>query len=98
MQNLDDKVKPFVVVNDYMKCRVSNMVQIKDELTLFDKDEVFVLEIDIVADLRTIPEKYHEVFLNMLTSKFMGKVNFDKNPFSMCLKEEKKKWWNIFKR
>lgn len=93
---VDDKIVPYVRLNDYLNCRVSNIVQVKDELVVLDGDKHIVLEIDIIADLRTIPEEYHEIFLNMLTTKYMGKVNFGNNPFSQCKKIEKKKWWKIF--
>ena len=55
------------------------------------------LDIKITADFDSIPEKYHEVFLNMLTSKYYGKTSFGHNPFSKCLPPKKKKWYQFWK-
>ncbi len=40
------------------------------------------LKIKIEADFNTIPDEYHEIFLNMITSKYYGKVSFSDNQFS----------------
>ena len=55
------------------------------------------LEVKIQADFDTIPEHYHEVFLNMMSSKYMKAVSFGDNPFSQCLPAPKKKWWQFWK-
>ena len=43
------------------------------------------------------PEKYHEIFLNVLTSKYLGKVSFGDNPFSECKPMIRRKWWQFWK-
>ena len=48
-------------------------------------------------DLNQVDEKYHEVFVNMLTSKYLGVASFGDNPFSKCEPPSKKKWWQIWK-
>jgi hypothetical protein len=55
------------------------------------------LEIKIQADFDTIPEEYHEVFLNMMSAKYMKAVSFGDNPFSKCVVQPKKKWYQFWK-
>jgi hypothetical protein len=47
--------------------------------------------------LGNIPEKYHEVALNILTAKYLNKVSFGDNPFSECKPIVKRKWWEFWK-
>ena len=54
-------------------------------------------QLKIEADFDTIPEKYHEVFLNMLSAKYLDTVSFGDNPFSMCVPPPKKKWWQFWR-
>ena len=60
-------------------------------------DGAMSLDIKIEADFDSIPEKYHEVFLNMISAKYLDSVSFGDNPFSMCIPQPKKKWWQIWK-
>jgi len=47
--------------------QTSRNVKLKNSLTLIGENgESIILDIDIIADFDTIPEQYHEVFLNML--------------------------------
>jgi hypothetical protein len=39
----------------------------------------------------------HEVFVNMLTSKYLGVASFGDNPFSHCEPTTKKHWWQFWK-
>jgi len=55
------------------------------------------LKVEITAEGVDIPEKYHEVMINMLSSKYINKVSFGHNPFSKCNLPQKRKWWNFFK-
>jgi hypothetical protein len=55
------------------------------------------LDIKIEADFSTIPEEYHEVFLNMMAAKYMKAVSFGDNPFSKCIPQPKKKWYQFWK-
>ena len=76
----------------------SKNVELRETLILVDeKEKPIELEINIKADFGTIPEKYHEVFLNMMTTKYYGRVSFGHNPFSQCLPPQKKKWWQFWK-
>jgi hypothetical protein len=60
-------------------------------------DGAMSLDVKIEADFDSIPEKYHEVFLNMISAKYLDSVSFGDNPFSMCIPQPKKKWWQIWK-
>lgn len=78
--------------------QTSRNVKLKNSLTLIgEKGESIILDIDIVADFDSIPTEYHEIFLNMLTSKYYGKTSFGHNPFSKCLPPKKKKWYQFWK-
>lgn len=82
---------------DHIGVTTSTPVELRNILYLTDDKQTISLDVKIVADFGTIPEKYHEVFLNMLTSKYYGKVSFGDNPFSQCLPPKEKKWWQIWK-
>ena len=60
-------------------------------------DGAIQLDIKIEADFDTIPEKYHEVFLNMVSAKYIDSVSFGDNPFSQCLPPPRKKWYQFWK-
>jgi hypothetical protein len=76
----------------------SKNVELRETLTLLDENEKPIqLEVNIEADFGNIPEKYHEVFLNMMTVKYYNRVSFGHNPFSQCLPPQKKKWWEFWK-
>lgn len=73
-------------------------VELSEILVVLDSNEKPIeLEVKIVADFGTIPEKYHEVFLNVMTSKYYGRVSFGHNPFSQCVPPKKKRWWEFWK-
>jgi hypothetical protein len=74
----------------------TKMVQVSNTLTLKDADVWVELDVNISADLSTIPEKYHEVFSNMITSRYLGRVSYSDNPFSQCHMPPKK-WYQFWK-
>ena len=79
----------------------SQNVELRETLVLINgidgKDDSLELDIRIIADFSSIPEKYHEVFLNMMTSKYYGRVSFGHNPFSQCVSPKKKRWYEFWK-
>jgi len=93
-------------LNDYLvtnltgvDIKTSRNVMMRNTLTLIGDDgEAIDLNINIEADFETIPEKYHEVFLNMIMAKYYSKVSFGDNPFSQCLPPKKKRWYEFWKR
>jgi hypothetical protein len=83
----------------HLNIQTSQLVSLHETLVLLTgSKEPIELDVKIEADFSNIPEQYHEVFLNMMTSKYYSKVSFGDNPFSKCLPSKKKKWWQIWKR
>jgi len=78
--------------------RIASIVSVNNSLKLITpNDGAITLDIKIEADFDTIPKKYHEVFLNMISTKYLDSVSFGDNPFSLCQPPPKKKWWQIWK-
>ena len=82
----------------HLNVQTSRLVSINETLILINgaKDPL-ELNVKIEADFNTIPPEYHEVFLNMLSAKYMKAVSFGDNPFSKCLPTPKKRWWQFWK-
>jgi len=79
-------------------CKKTQLVSTHNRLQLITQgDGAIELDIKIEADFGTIPEKYHEVFLNMVTAKYCDKVSFGDNPFSLCVPAPKRKWYQFWK-
>ena len=77
----------------------SKLVTCYETLTLIVNGKGGIpLEIKIQADFDSIPEEYHEVFLNMMSAKYLGRVSFGDNPFSQCQPAPKRKWWQFWKK
>lgn len=82
-----------------LNIQTSKNVELRETLILINgQKEPIELDVKIIADFDTIPETYHEVFLNIMTSKYYNKVSFGDNPFSQCLPPQKKKWYQFWKR
>jgi hypothetical protein len=78
--------------------RKASIVSVYNSLKLITpNDSAITLDIKIEADFDTIPEKYHEVFLNMVSAKYIDSVSFGDNPFSQCIPQPKKKWYQFWK-
>lgn len=84
--------------SDTLHVKASTIIKLSEHFTLMTSDGVHDLVVDITADLAEIPEEYHEVFMNILTSKYLNKVSFGHNPFSQCRPPRKRKWWEIWKK
>ena len=81
-----------------LNVKKASIVSLHNSLKLITpQDGAMSLDIKIEADFDTIPEKYHEVFLNMVSAKYIDSVSFGDNPFSQCQPPPKKKWWQIWK-
>ena len=61
------------------------------------EDGTIPMTVKIEADFDTIPEEYHEVFMNMISVKYLDRVSFGDNPFSQCLPAPKRKWYQFWK-
>jgi hypothetical protein len=82
-----------------MLMSTSKLVTCHELLTLVVNGQGGItLDVKIQADFDTVPEKYHEVFLNIMTAKYSNKVSFGDNPFSQCLPTPKKRWFQFWKR
>lgn len=77
--------------------KTSTLVTLYEQLIVYSEDGPQTLSVKIIADFDEIPKKYHEVFLNVLTAKYLNKVSFGANPFSECKPVKKKKWWQFWK-
>jgi hypothetical protein len=77
----------------------SKLITCHEMLTLVTPgDGAIELDVQIQADFDTIPEEYHEIFLNMVSTKYMKTVSFGDNPFSKCLPTSKRRWWQFWKQ
>ena len=82
-----------------LQIKPASIVTLNQTLTLVTpEDGSFQLNVSIQSDFETVPQKYHEVFLNMFSSKQVGTTSFGDNPFSLCKPAPKKKWYQIWKR
>ena len=74
----------------------SKLVTCNEILTLVINGKRSIsLDIKVQADFDTIPKEYHEIFLNMMASKYMKVVSFGDNPFSQCQPAPKKSWYQF---
>ena len=84
--------------NNYLNIQTSKNVELSEVVRVLTENGSYDLEVKIVANFENIPEQYHEVFLNVLTAKYYGKVSFGDNTFSQCLPPRKKKWYQFWKQ
>jgi len=82
---------------DFLNIKSSQVVKLKEDFVVFSEDGPIHLNVDVSADFSEIPEKYHEIFFNVLCAKYMNKVSFGENPFSECRPVVKRKWWQFWK-
>jgi hypothetical protein len=97
MRTKPTKKDDFNIGGDHIDVRTSSIVTMNESFTLMCDDGPVYLDVNITADFATIPVKYHEVFINILTSKYLNKVSFSSNPFSACKVPDVKKWWQFWK-
>jgi hypothetical protein len=94
-KELDEEIN-FGNIN-FVSVKSNLIVEIDDNFLLHTEDGGFELKVKIRADLESVPEKYREVFFNMLTTKYLNKTNFSTNPFSSSYKKRKKPFLAFFK-
>jgi hypothetical protein len=81
-----------------LEMRSSRLVKTYQTLYLITEDKgTLSLSVEISADFDSIPEEYHEVFLNMMSAKYLSRVSFGDNPFSQCQPAPKRKWYQFWK-
>jgi hypothetical protein len=82
---------------DHINVKASTTVNLKEYFVIQTLDGPIDIVVNINSDFADIPEKYHEICLNMLTSKYLNKVDFGNNPFSECKPIVKRKWYQFWK-
>lgn len=85
---------------DNLMIQTSKNVELRETLELKvwgEEHGSHTLDVKIIANFESIPEKYHEVFLNMMTSKYYGRTSFGDNPFSKCVPPKVKRWYQFWK-
>jgi hypothetical protein len=81
-----------------LEMKSSRLVRTYQTLYLTTEDKGTIsLSVEISADFDTIPENYQEVFLNIMASRYLGRVSFGDNPFSQCVPAPKRRWWQFWK-
>jgi hypothetical protein len=83
---------------DSILVKASTIVTLNEYFEVLTEDGPIDVKTTIQCDFLDIPEKYHEVVLNMLTVKYLNKVSFGNNPFSQCKPIVKRKWWQFWKK
>jgi hypothetical protein len=87
----------FLGAGNNLNIQTSQLVELHETLTLINgSKEPIELDVKIIADFSTIPERYHEIFLNIMASKYYNKASFGDNPFSKCVPPKKKNWWQVW--
>ena len=77
--------------------QTAKLYTINNTIVVKDKGDYIDLNVKIQVDLNQVDDKYHEIFVNMLTSKYLDVASFGDNPFSQCEPVVKKHWWQIWK-
>jgi hypothetical protein len=83
--------------SDYVNIKTSTVVKLREDFTIMSEEGPITISVDINADFVGIPQKYHEIFLNVLTSKYLNKVSYGDNQFSQCKPVTKRKWFQFWK-
>lgn len=81
----------------YVNIKASTLVRVHEVFEIFTSEGPIKMVAEVSVDLANIPQNYHEICLNVLTSKYLNKVNFGDNPFSDCKPVVKRKWWQFWK-
>jgi hypothetical protein len=82
---------------NYISLKTSNLVRVQEQFVIYTEDGPITLNVDVTADFATIDKKYHEIFFNVLSSKYLNRVVFGDNPFSQCKPIVTRKWWQFWK-
>jgi|LauGreDrversion4_2_1035121.scaffolds.fasta_scaffold08795_12 hypothetical protein len=83
--------------SQYVNIKASTIITLYEQFVVHTDDGPQVLNTKITADFDEIPQKYHEIFLNVMTAKYLNKVSFGNNPFSECKPIVRRKWWQFWK-
>lgn len=75
--------------------KMSSVMTMRELFTIITEEGKVHLDVTISADFENVPEKYRELFINMLTSKYMNTVSMKNNVFSKKVKEKNQ---NVFEK
>ena len=81
----------------YVNIQTSSVVKLNEQFIIYTEDGPITLTVEVSADFAKINKKYHEIFFNVLSSKYLNKVSFGENPFSECKPIVKRKWYQFWK-
>lgn len=81
----------------FINIKTTNVVKLYEQFIVYTEDGPVSLNVEVSADFATIDKKHHEIFYNVLTSKYMNKASFGDNPFSECKPIVERKWWQFWK-
>lgn len=95
-QNKESEI--FLGAGNNISMKSSRVVSTYQTLYLTTPEEGTIsMNVKIEADFDTVPEQYQEVFMNMISVKYLNRVSFGDNPFSQCLPAPKRRWWQFWK-
>jgi len=90
---MSEKNTDFHIGNgSYINIQTSSIVKLNEQFIVYTEEGPIELTVDIVADFDKIDKKYHEIFFNVLASKYLNRASFGDNPFSECRPIIKRKW------
>lgn len=92
-----NKTTTFELDEHLISVKTSTIVKLNEHFSIYTMKGPVDFNVDITCDFAGIPEEYHEICLNVLTSKYANKVSFGRNPFSECKPIVKRKWWQFWK-
>jgi hypothetical protein len=96
MKNKESEI--FLGAGNNMTMKSSRLVSTYQTLYLTTpEDGTISMNVKIEADFDSIPEEYQEVFMNMISVKYLNRVSFGDNPFSQCLPAPKRRWYEFWK-
>lgn len=95
--DLHDKINVNIGGGDFLQVKSSTIVKLKEYFIVYTEDGPIELSVDISADFKSIDPKYHEIFFNVISAKYMNKVSYGDNPFSECKPSQKRKWYEFWK-
>jgi hypothetical protein len=81
----------------YLNLKTSSVVKLQEQFIVYTEDGPISIVVDVSADFAKIDVKYHEIFFNVLSSKYLNKVAYGDNPFSECKPIVKRKWWQFWR-
>jgi len=94
---LSEDYQELILGNSNIHLEPSCVVKLKEEFTIHTKDGEIILEVDVTADLIKIPEEYREIFINMLTTKYLNRVTFVDSIFTKHNSYVELTWWQKLK-